>query len=277
VITGFTKTKSSDFVAADFDAIFANIKTYLSGANIIENTAESFRFGPMGSVAGNDPDDTPFYKITTDYGFGLKAQAYVAESAGAIGSKATASAVIVGTLHNSVQFACSQTEGWWWMVAKNAANSENQIYVGTPFCRVAADMTTGIHPRFGLLMLSVPGIYAKLPYITLIDGTIDDRLADNDWNIVVASPYGINSATRHQGSTLPRGIAPIYPVGLEYPRMAAAVFGDSPCAMMATDGYAWGEEAAPGWRVFGYLAAAGYEHNSHYMALRSPAVFDVMA
>lgn len=310
MITGFTcAAAGATFTAVEIDHLFTFIKEYLTnvtslvgGVVVIENTATTFQFGPCGTTPGNDPDDTPYTKmvLVTDVQNSysqIHAQVYVAQADGVMGADATVAydkesydspSYHLSTFDSSVHFACNPLEGWWWIAAHKGTpeNGGGHITVCTPFTRVAADMTQGVHSRFGLIQgfANYKDIRVKLPYTTSrLNGKWSGTIKNN--NTYLASPYGIGGATRQAGSSLPRGIAPVYPVAAAFengtwnPTMAAAVFGDARCAMMATDGYTWGEEAAPGWRVFGktYTEDPPTTIYNQYMALRSPATFDVLS
>lgn len=282
MITGFTKTKSSGtFDQTEIDAIFAEIKTRLSAFNVQESTPTVVRFGPSGSTPGQDTDDTPFYRCENSATDGVVVQAYVGVTGGAMGTQATVynsfEPVLKTGVRNTVHFACSPSEGWWWIAADDSSSSSSGRFIaGCGFSRVAHDMTTGLQPRFGLLMGDYDGILVRLPYATIYDGSV--ATSPSDIKIYAASPMGVGRATRHTGSQLPKGIAPMYPATSKISGvtpLSPAIFGDADCAMMATDGFSWGEEAAPGWRVF---ARTGLQpEDNYYVALRSPATFDVLA
>lgn len=307
MITGFTKTAAgSNFTPAEIEAIFNRIKLHLATATIIQSDDTTFTFGPAGTTPGDEPDDTPYSSLqivdrfmfddplVIDYRY-IHPQAYIAPAGGAVGVDATVAydtesydspGFTLATFDSSVHFACNPLEGWWW-IAAHAGTPESgggHITVCTPFTRVADDMRQGIHARFGLILCtgSYKNLIVKLPYTTSrLNGKWSGTIKNH--NTHIASPYGIGGATRQAGSALPRGIAPAYPMagpdnGEWSTTMEPAVFGDARCAMMATDGYAWAEEAAPGWRVFGktFTEDPPTTIYNQYMALRSPAAFDVL-
>jgi hypothetical protein len=277
MITGFTKTKTGTFDQTDINAIFAEIKARLAAASVQEDVGTVFRFGAAGAVPGRDTDDTPFYRFENDQlGSGLIVQAYVGETGGAMGTRATGGfePALRPGVRDTVHFACSAGEGWWWLAAQDSATpGSGRITAGCGFRRAAPDMTVGLCPRFGLLTGESDGLAFHLPYATDIDGIVATGA-----RLWAASPMGAGAAIRPSGSPLPKGIAPIYPTatnGLSGMAVAPVIFGDADCAMMATDGFAWGEEAAPGWRVFGRTDTT--PKYCRYVALRSPAAFDVLA
>ena len=269
---GLSKTYAAGTFDEDAIAAFVNLfKMHLTDAGVMWqwDDTDEFRWGPAGAVSGQRTDDTPFWRIS---GTDFSALAYTGMPDTTVDEQ-TSTIAFISPQDNPVSLyaAASFREGWWWIAAKDTVSDALvTLIVGASSRRYAYDQVDGLVARYGLINATEGPSWPRfrVPYATdQIDGV---RVYDA--TLTLYSPLGLRRADRHAGSLLPRMIAPLFPItGFsfeDYTAYTAACMGELDAAMMATEGYSWAEEAAPGWRVFG--------HSDYgFLALRSPAEFEV--
>lgn len=262
----------------DIDAVFGAIcdKITAAGAHVYERTATRFAWSPVQATSTPD-DDLPCWVFENSSA--VYAMPMIADAAGAA-VYGGASLGISPTFYPlssppaDFRFAVDVRSGAWWVAVSNASGALQFLEAGAVSRRHPADTTQGLAARFALLHPSGSPMRCFPPYVIDRAGvTYQGYDAQIGWY----TPIGASRNTairRHEGSPLPRMIAPIYPAADASnlgggKNASAAVMGEFDIIMAATDGYAWAEEAAPGWRVFGDETVGWY-------ALRSPATFEAV-
>jgi hypothetical protein len=265
---GLSKTYADGTFDADAIAAFIDVfKLRLSDAGVMWqwDDADEYRWGPAGAVSGAQVDDTPFWRISgTDY----QPYAYIGTPDYVVDEQTNHNAFVSPQTEGvELYAAASFRAGWWWIAARTTtSHALVTLIVGATSRRYSADQVEGLVARFGLIN-APDGLHFQVPYAVRQDNGV--RIGDAYLSLY--SPLGLRRADRHDGSPLPRMIAPLFPASgfsiEDKSTYTAVCMGELDAVMMATDGYAWAEEAAPGWRVFGHADFA-------FLALRSPADFE---
>ena len=265
---GMSKTYAEEEFDEDAIANFVDLfKMHLMDGDVMWqwDDADEFRWGPAGAVSGQRTDDTPFWRIS---GTDFSALAYTGMPDTTVDEQ-TSTIAFISPQDNPVSLyaAASFREGWWWIAARTTtSHALVTLIVGATSRRYPADQAEGLVARFGLINAS-DGLHFQVPYAVRQDSGV--RIGDAYLSLY--SPLGLRRTDRHVDSSLPRMIAPLFPCAgysIEDSTVyTAACMGELDAVMMATEGYDWGEEAAPGWRVFGHA-------DFGFLALRSPAEFE---
>lgn len=159
-------------------------------------------------------------------------------------------------------------QGWWWHMqvdmSNPAAPAIDTLFSIVNARRYPADMYQGIAARFGSVHIASAIEAPALSAAYRIKSATG--LAEAPATYYITGPAGRHPLIRHATSPTARHISPIYMTPADATEYTPAIMGELDSIMMATNGYTWGEQALPGWKVFGSA-------NQGYLALRAPDTF----